>query len=159
MLDTSSVINGYVSDSSNHYTVPEVVEEARGLAAAASIGLSIDSGYLKIWEASSPSIDLVEEKLADIGGELSETDVRVIALALDLRNGGFDPVILTDDYGLQNLAKVLAIRYNSIATRGIMSVYQWKNQCPGCRREFHRGKKVCPVCGSKLKKIVVKRAC
>jgi len=150
------VINGYVTDSGNHFTVPEVVAEARGLAASASIGISVEMGHLRVLEASAPSIALAERRLADIGGELSETDIRVIALALDLRREGFEPVILTDDYGLQNLSKVLGIEYSPIATRGIRLVFQWKKVCPGCHREYHAGRRVCPVCGTKLRRVVVR---
>ncbi len=156
VLDTSSVINGYISSSENHYTVPEVVEEAKSLVAWASIRVSIDSGLLKVWHATKSNISLVESKLREIGGELSDTDVRILALALDLRQRGHEPVILTDDYGLQNMADLLDLEYSSVATRGIRSIFRWVKRCPGCGRECSRARRFCPVCGSKLRKVVIK---
>jgi len=158
VLDTSSVIGGYVATASAaHYTVPEVVQEARGLAAAASIGVSLDAGRLKVWDASSGSTEKVRKRLAGIGGELSDTDVKLIALAVDLEERGLDPVILTDDYGLQNLSKVLGIKYSPVATRGIRSVFEWKWICPGCERDFSAKLDFCPVCGSKLRKVIARK--
>ncbi len=119
------------------------------------IGVSLDTGRLKVWEASSSSVRLVEERLKEIGGELSETDMRVIALGLDLRGRGMDPVILTDDYGLQNLAEVLGVEYSSVATAGIRSVYRWRKQCPACKREFGVERESCPICGNRLRRIVI----
>ncbi len=156
-MDTSSVISGYVPTASTaHYTVPEVVEEARGLAAAGLVGAFIESGRLRVWDSSAESVRLVRGRLARIGGELSETDIKLIALAVDLRGAGLYPVILTDDYGLQNMCKVLGIGYRSIGTRGIASVYEWKMTCPACERDFSQGV-FCPVCGTKLRKVVARK--
>lgn len=127
------------------------------MAAAASIGLSLDSGHLKVWDASSESVRMVTNRLAGIGGELSGTDVKLIALAVDLKGRGLDPVILTDDYGLQNLSRVLGIGYSSIATRGIRSVFEWKRTCPGCQRDFNGKGDLCPVCGTRLRKVIARK--
>lgn len=152
------MIGGYVATSSAaHYTVPEVVQEARGMAAAASVGVFLDSGRLKIWDASSESVGMVSERLAGIGGELSTTDVKLIALAVDLKAAGLDPVILTDDYGLQNMSRVLGVGYRSVATSGIRSVFEWKRTCPGCKRDFTGKGEFCPVCGTKLRKVIARR--
>ena len=142
------------SVSDGQYTVPGVVEEARGLLAAASIGMSLDLGYLRIWEPSEKALSRAESRLSEIGGELSETDVQVVALALDLRERGMSPVILSDDYGLQNLAKVMGLEYSSVATPGIKAVYRWRMRCPGCKREYPGGVRTCSVCGTKLERFV-----
>jgi len=157
VLDTSCVINGYSSRSRNQYTVPEVVNEAKSLIASASVGAFIDTGSLKVWDASESSIEVVEKGLERIGGRLSDTDIRVIALALDLRERGLEPVILTDDYGLQNMADVLDLEFSSIMTDGIRSVYHWRKICPACGRECGREKVFCPVCGSRLKTTIVEK--
>ncbi len=158
-MDTSSIINGYLpTHSTGNYTVAEVVEEAKSLIAKASVKLLIDTGHLQVWGASSSSIALVEGKLKDIGGELSPTDIRVAALALDLKEAGRKPVIFTDDYGLQNIARVLGIDYSSVATRGITSVFEWVVQCPGCGKRVKGHATVCPDCGSRLTRKVRRRS-
>jgi UPF0271 protein len=157
-LDTSSIINGYLpTHSTGNYTVAEVVEEAKSLVAKASVNLLIDTGHLQIWEASPSSVSVVERRLGDIGGELSPTDTRVAALALDLRKAGRNPVVLTDDYGLQNIARVLGLEYRSVATRGITSVFEWQVRCPGCGRTVRGDARVCPDCGSRLTRVVRRR--
>ncbi len=141
------------------YTVPEVVKEARGLTASALIGVSLTRHSLRVWDASAANVDRVEEELRKLGGRLSQTDVRVIALALDLSSGGQDPTILTDDYGIQNLARVLNLRYSPIMTKGIRSVFEWKKACSGCGKECAGEGDICPVCGSKLVRVAVRRPC
>lgn len=156
VLDTSSVINGYVSrGADDHYTVPEVVEEAKSLVAASTIQVSVDLGHLQVWEASEESIRKVSDKLREVGGELSKTDIRVIALARDLCLAARgDPVIVTDDYALQNLADLMGLRFNSFATRGIKRVYKWRKECPGCGRRSGSRAEVCPVCGTRLRRVI-----
>jgi UPF0271 protein len=74
-----------------------------------------------------------------------------------LKGAGRNPVILTDDYGLQNIARVLGVEYSSVATRGITSVFEWLVHCPGCGRRVRGDAKVCPDCGSRLTKAVRRR--
>jgi UPF0271 protein len=120
---------------------------------------AVDQGSLGILEPSPASVAVVESKLKEIKGQLSGTDVKVLALALDLSEKGQDPMILTDDYGLQNLARLLSLSYSSVMTSGIRSIFQWKNSCPGCGREYASDVQICPVCGSKLRRTTVREPC
>ena len=159
VLDTSSVINGYFPTASPpHYATPGVIQECKGLRASASIAAALDLGYLKIAEPDSQSRAQVAEAMHRIGAEISETDAEVLALALTLRRQGKVPTILTDDYGLQNLAHTLQIRYSSVYTRGIRTIYTWRSVCEGCGREFTEHRKICPVCGGRVKRVLVRKA-
>jgi UPF0271 protein len=158
VLDTSSIINGYPAEGTlENFTVPEVVEEAKATVTASSIGVLIDRGVLKVWDASPQSEKSVEKKLGEIGGELSTTDIRLVALAMDLARRGMKPVLLTDDYGLQNLAGVMDLEFKSVATSGIRSVFKWKMICPACGKACGEEDRLCPDCGNALRKTVYRR--
>jgi UPF0271 protein len=158
VLDTSAIINGYPQDSPiEKYTVPEVAEEARSISLATSVGVLIDTGDLRLWEASPGSLEKVRERLGEIGGELSDTDSRLVALAIDLAEMGMAPVLLTDDYSLQNLAEVMGLHYRSMATAGIESVFVWEWTCVACGKVLEERTGTCPDCGNPLQRKITKR--
>ncbi len=157
-MDTSSVINGYFpTPSPPHYTTPIVVDECKGLRASASIAAALDLRYLKISEPDNRSLEKIENLMNEMGAEVSKTDKEVLGLAVTLKDCGKDPVVLTDDYGLQNLARALGIRYSSVYTKGIRRVYIWRSVCEGCGREFSEHRKLCPVCGGRVRKVLLRK--
>ncbi|MFQ5815748.1 MAG: NOB1 family endonuclease, partial [Candidatus Hydrothermarchaeaceae archaeon] len=82
-------------------------------------------------------------------GHLSDTDVQLLALAVEFRTQGIETAIFTDDYAVQNLSKKLGIRYVPVAEEGIKKYLRWKNICKGCGKRFpleYKGK--CDHCGS-----------
>jgi UPF0271 protein len=80
--------------------------------------------------------------------ELSSTDIDILAKALEYKGNS---VLLTDDYAVQNVAKVLGLEVKPVAQKKIKDVLVWQKQCTGCRKKFDSGD-ICPVCGSPLKK-------
>ncbi|MEM3714318.1 MAG: hypothetical protein QXF82_05145, partial [Nitrososphaeria archaeon] len=84
---------------------------------------------------------------------LSKSDISTIALALELKEKGFEPIIITDDFSIQNVIKFLGLKYAPMATRGIRKLIKWKLYCPACGRKYN-GEKLneCLVCGVKLKR-------
>ncbi len=100
-----------------------------------------------ISEPSKESLEKVRKAAAGTGDidRLSPVDQEVLALAIDL-----DAELLTDDYSIQNVAKVMGVRFRTVGTRGIKKVYQWKLRCTGCGREVKEKVTECPVCGSPL---------
>ncbi|NLI74385.1 MAG: nucleic acid-binding protein, partial [Euryarchaeota archaeon] len=79
---------------------------------------------------------------------LSPVDMEILAIAIDVKG-----MILTDDYSIQNLAKVLGLEYKSIGTKGIKEIFTWKYRCRGCGRIFNENMDDCPICGSALRSI------
>lgn len=77
---------------------------------------------------------------------LSETDKELLALALEL---GYE--LLTDDYSIQNIARVLGVPVRGLEQKGISEVYRWVARCTGCGREFPAEVRVCEICGSETK--------
>ena len=105
---------------------------------------------LIVSEPSSASMERVERAAADTGDDarLSPVDMEVLALAMD--QGG---VILTDDYSIQNLARVLGLDYRAVGFKGIKEVVTWKYRCRGCGRTFDKNMPDCPICGSALRSV------
>ena len=85
---------------------------------------------------------------------LSETDLQILALALELRAEGCASQIVTDDYSIQNVATQIGIDFVSLATFGIRRLLEWIRYCPACHREYPAdyNSKKCAVCGTTLKR-------
>lgn len=84
--------------------------------------------------------------------QLSSADISVIALALDFKVQGIDNCLISDDYGVQNLAKIMNLKFNSLLYSGIKYSGIWVRICPYCRTSFDYKIKICSNCGSSLKK-------
>ena len=140
VLDASAIISGFVDKG---YTVPEVIREVRDYSSEFTMESLIASGKLEISEPSSQAVRKVEEAVKKTKDTLSETDIRVIALALDLEG-----CVVSGDYGIQNVCEILGIDYVSVGAEGIEKVFEWKFVCVGCGREYENYLKECPFCGN-----------
>jgi UPF0271 protein len=160
VLDTSAILSGFALHMSDTtlFTTPEVLNELQGgrLDSSAQVPL-INEASIRILTPDEASMRRVNE-VTDASGEasLSDTDRSLIALAIELRNDGYDPVLVTDDYALQNSAAMLNLRFQPYAEKGIVNRYKWRLVCPGCFREykFSNSIETCPVCGTRLKRRV-----
>lgn len=150
VLDTSAVIAGFVPGlaAAEQVTISEVMEEARDLCSRLELETAIISGKLKVMEPSRTSVGAVLEKIKETGDVVSPTDVKLIALALDLKDRGAE--LVTDDYAIQNLATIFGIPYRRIAMPGIKEVIRWEFACTGCGRRYPVDLRSCPECGSGL---------
>jgi UPF0271 protein len=138
------------------YSVPEVRDELREQTGPSyRLAISSSSGKLRIQSPTSSSLEKVSEKAKLLGDKvvLSKADTCVLALALDLRGEGKSPVIVSDDYAVQNVAEGMDIAYQPLATLGIREKFNWTYYCPACFRRYPNGDvQVCGVCGTKLKR-------
>jgi UPF0271 protein len=117
---------------------------------------AIESRRLKIQAPEKIFIEKAREAAATVGDAfwLSETDLQVLALALQLKMQGRTPLVATDDYSIQNLARHLGIEFAPLATFGIRRMLKWVRYCPACHRKYpsdYKSKK-CQVCGTELKR-------
>jgi UPF0271 protein len=140
------------------FTTPEVLNELQGgKVNSATEAPLINEASIRVLIPTKASIGRVNET-AEAAGELSlsETDRSIIALALDLENKGYEPVLVTDDYALQNSAGMMNLPFQPYAEKGITNLYKWRLVCPGCFKEykFSRTMETCPVCGTKLRRRV-----
>jgi UPF0271 protein len=138
------------------YSVPEVTEELKQQTGPSyRLTVSSSSGKLKIQSPTSLSLQEMSERAKSLGDKmaLSRADISVLALALDLRKDGKSPVIVSDDYALQNVAEGAGISYQPLATLGIRQKFSWTFYCPACFKRYAEGEvQVCQVCGTKLKR-------
>ena len=158
MLDTSAFVVGLdpSSISEDQYTVPMVREEIiEGTMPWVRFKTAIGSGKLKVRKPERTFLEKVKATAANAGETLlSETDLQVLALALQLKMHGYSPLIATDDYSIQNVANLMGIEFTSLATFGIRFQLKWIRYCPACHRKYpaeYKSKK-CKVCGTELKR-------
>jgi len=154
VLDTAALITKIILQiPTKQYTVAEVLDEVRDEESRKALRIALEAGKLSIVKPSEESLRKVREVARKIGelANLSKTDLAVASLALDLKNRGLEPVIYTDDYSLQNLAKSLGITFHPIRTRGIVGKRKYMVYCPACGYvASSENEKICPRCGHRL---------
>ena len=145
VLDTSALFSMQDLPPGEVFVTAGVIAELR----------KYEDPRLRFWEdllhVSSPSpasLDKVRKEASRTGDDarLSPTDMEVLALALDLK-----AELLTDDYSIQNLARVMGVRYRGVGMKEIKEVVRWKYRCTGCRKEWDENHPDCPICGSPLR--------
>lgn len=159
VLDTSALVAGLdpFSISEEQYIVPAVKEE---IPENSIIGFRLktaeENGKVKIGNPEPASIEKARKSASEVGDAffLSEADLQVLAFALELKGRGGSPLIATDDYSIQNVAKHMQIEFASLATFGIRRRLQWIRYCPACRKTYpaNYASKKCSVCGTELKR-------
>jgi UPF0271 protein len=130
-------------------TTPSVVAEVKD---------SSSSLFLELACSETINIEMPKEKLVEqikkVAGEsgdleqLSQTDIDLLAKALEYKPFS---IIITDDYRIQNVARILEIPVMPIQQQPIKHTYRWISVCTGCGRQQERGG-LCPVCGSPLRR-------
>lgn len=152
VLDTSAVIAGFVPGlaKAEQVTVQEVLEEASDLCSKLELETAVAAGKVKVVDPSRETLDEIGKRVAQTGDLVSAVDVKLLALALDLKRSGEEPELVTDDYAIQNLASLLDLPYQRIAMPGIKEVLRWEMICPACNRRYTPTASRCEVCGSRL---------
>ena len=159
VLDTSAFLAGFdpFSLREEQVTVPKVEEELRkNSIILVRFKTALENGKLKVKAPSEEFLNKVKASASKVGDSflLSETDVQLLALALELKATGYTPQIVTDDYSIQNVATQLGIEFLALATFGIKRLLEWIRYCPACHREYpaNSSSKECLVCGTELKR-------
>jgi len=161
VLDTSAILRGFMRHMTDaaKFTTPDVLNELSNSSADSVMNLPIvNEASIGIRAPNEMILRRVQETATEVGEtSLSKTDRSLLALALELKGMGYNPVLVTDDYALQNVAEILGLAYKSYIERGIRRRYKWRLVCPGCLREYSPSSavSVCSVCGSKLKRKIV----
>lgn len=159
VLDTSAFIGGFdpLTVPEEQFTVPEVKNEL--IADSMNwirFNAAVESGKLTVKSPKNSVLDEVKEASKKVGDRryLSEADLQVLALALELKDNGLTPLIVTDDYSIQNVANKIGIEFTSLMTFGIKYRFKWTLYCPGCYRKYPPDYKfnTCEICGTELKR-------
>ncbi len=152
-------MKGYVLDTSVLYygkdfpegfecvVTPGVIRELDKEGMGERLELLLAS-KIRVLSASKRSLERVGKEAERTGDSerLSETDKELLALSLDL---GYE--LLSDDYSIQNIARVLGVPCRGMDQRGIQQVFEWEARCIGCGKAFQADTKVCDVCGSRTR--------
>ncbi|MGQ9469325.1 MAG: NOB1 family endonuclease [Nitrososphaerales archaeon] len=157
VLDSTAFYAGVpFTGTSKYHTTPSVIREvSHNQALSMAILALIESNRLIIIE---PLHNLIEEVMlmASKSGDLqklSDTDISVIALGIQLKRNGYYVTIVSDDYSIQNVVKFSGLKFSTVMTRGISRTIRWLIYCSGCGKVFYDSNAiVCDVCGTKLKR-------
>jgi UPF0271 protein len=157
--DTSAFLAGFdpFSITEEQYTVPLVRDEIVGHSMPwVRFRTAVESGKMKVKSPKKIFLNQTKASAGDVGDVffLSKTDIQVLALAQELKSQGYSPLIVTDDYSMQNVADQLHIKFASLATFGIRFRLQWIRYCPACYKKYPANYKSskCKICGTELKR-------
>ena len=154
ILDASAFYAGVPFRSSNDcYTTSLVYDEIKHIKKNHdALGTLLETNRLKIREPDKESTKTAIMAAKDTGDfpQLSKQDISIIALCIEM-NGE----IISDDFAISNVAKNLGLEMIPIMTKGIKDVGKWVHYCPGCRTNHATGKE-CPMCGTLLKRKLLK---
>ena len=161
VLDTSAFIMGFnPTKAEEAYSVKAVEEElSEGTMPQLRFRMFGDRGVLRVRQPSLRAERIIEGVTSNAGesGYLSKADRDVLALAVDLKLDGREPVVVSDDYAIQNIADHLQIKHSSLATYGIVHRFNWIMYCPACFRRYKPPAKRCAVCGTELRRKVLSK--
>ena len=155
ILDASAFYAGIPFGSSSEcLTTSLVFEEIKHIKKNHSaLETLLETNRLKIRDPDIESTDIAIEASKKTGDfqQLSKQDISVLALCINLKGQ-----IISDDFAISNVAKNLGLKISSVMTKGITDVGKWIHYCPGCRSNHQNGKE-CPLCGTPLKRKLLKR--
>ena len=159
VLDTSAFLAGFdpFTLGDEQVTVPKVEEEIqRNSMIKVRFNTAIESGKVKVKAPSEEFSTAAKSSASKVGDsyKLSEADMQLLAIALELKAQGFTPQIVTDDYSIQNVATQSGIDFLALVTFGIKRLLEWIRYCPACYRQYPVDCKFkeCQVCGTELKR-------
>ena len=159
VLDTSAFLAGFdpFSLGTEQVTVPKVEEEIlRNSMIKMRFETAVESGKVKVKTPTQEFSDSAKTSASKVGDsfKLSEADMQLLALALELKAEGYTPKIVTDDYSIQNVSTQMGIGFLALTTFGIKRLLEWIRYCPACYREYSANckNKECQICGTELKR-------
>jgi len=154
ILDASAFYAGVPFRSSSVYhTTPLVYDEISHIKKNhGALEILLETKRLKIREPDKESTQVAVKAAKDTGDflQLTKQDISIIALCIEMSGE-----IISDDFAISNVVKNLGLKISPIMTQGIKDVGKWIHYCPGCKTN-HTNVKVCPICGTPLKRKLLK---
>jgi len=154
ILDASAFYAGIPFRSSSVYhTTSLVYDEIRHIKKNhGALEILLETKRLKIREPDKESTKVAVKAAKDTGDfpQLSKQDISIIALCIEMSGE-----IISDDFAISNVVKNLGLKISPIMTQGIKDVGKWIHYCPGCKTN-HTNVKECPICGTPLKRKLLK---
>jgi endoribonuclease Nob1 len=148
VLDTTALFNAKDFPPDFEIVVPQGVLDELASWDLSDRVTNLLGVKIHVFTAGAESRKTIREaakKTGDID-RLSPIDMEVLALAVEMR-----APLISDDYSIQNVAKVLNLNCIPMEQQGIKKVFYWKYKCRGCGKEYDRKIKECQICGKELK--------
>lgn len=152
VLDTTALFIGLEIEPVM-FTTPEVIDEV--IREEEKIKLETLKGTrLKVKRPPKEFLEKAKHLANKIGEirKLTSADLSLLALALYLKESGFETYLVTEDYALQNVATFAGLQILTVRGRKISDHIIWEFYCPGCRRKVNSLVKICPICGTTIKR-------
>ncbi len=154
VLDAAGFFSGYASMFLNEkiYTVGEVVDEIRDPQSRSVYRNMASANKVNIIEPSPASVKRVIEAAIEEGflEALSNADRKILALALDLKEKGYDVLLITDDSYLHRLASKLGVGSKGARRDTPRSFRKRIYKCEICGYKTRKRVEICPQCGSRI---------
>jgi rRNA maturation endonuclease Nob1 len=151
VLDAGAFYAGIPFLSSGRYcTTQSVFDEVKHIKKSLGvIGALLEAGSLHVINPDKDSVEKAKAAAKKTGdyAKLSRADFSVIALALQLKIA-----LLTDDYGVANVATALMIPVQSSSSKGMKERRKWIAYCSACGKAFGPYANECQLCGNKLRR-------
>lgn len=146
VLDASALLTGrqFPGDLA---TVPGVLRELQRHGMTPQLEAVLET-QVRVLSPGGETRERVRAESESTGDahRLSPTDRDLLSLALEL-----GATLVTDDYSIQNLCRVMGVPFEPILTPGIKETWTWSYRCTGCGRTWPEWHEECPTCGSPLK--------
>jgi len=155
VLDSTAILLGFTEARGEILvTSDKVLEEVRYGGGEYRALATREGGMIKVMSPEARYVEEVREVASRMGERgLSEADVSLLALAIQLSREGGDVSIVTSDYSIQNLAAILGIGVEPILHKGIERVIAWTTYCAACGWSGDKAPgELCPRCGHPLKR-------
>ena len=151
-LDAGAFYTGlvFLSSAYQYWTTQAIFDEVKHIKRShGAIEALLESNTLQVLNSDRKNIDKVVAAARRTGDykKLSEADISVIALALQLKIA-----LLTDDFAVANVATTLKIPVMSVASKGITHTRRWIAYCSACGKAFGPNAKECRLCGNRLRR-------
>ena len=161
VLDASAIIGGFSSKKSQNFITATVISEIKDFKSKLYLESAIGNGSITIMEPESVDIENVSNIIIKSGDvlRLSDVDKNLVALAFKLKREHKNPLVVTDDYSMQNVLKIVGIPYRSVLTEGINEIYGWVKICKGCKKKYppEYAFDECEICGTRIIKKRIKK--
>ncbi len=129
------------------WTTTEVTAELR----SEESNLKFELADIRVGWPTEDALKRVKAAANETNDLLSAADLSVIALAIEK-----DATIVSDDYGIQNLAMKFGLAILPLSKRGIREMWTYGFRCKGCgRRAIAPG--ICTVCGSEIRRFRIQK--
>ncbi len=161
VLDASAIIGGFSSKKFQNYITASVIVEIKDFKSKLFLESTIEDGSINIMEPEPLDIKNVTDVIRKSGDvlRLSDEDKSLVALAFKLKRENKDPMVVTDDYSMQNVLKIVGIPFRSVLTEGIKEIYSWIKICKGCKKKYPPEYPFdeCEICGTRIIKRRIKK--